>query len=607
MPELTEQSPQANQNQLPPERGAMVPAIGRTGLWGVEVSARHFYDGDEHSISETPAGEHKVIISSASKEGTLEDNVVGSGADVEVALYDSLEKMHSLETVRTRSLARIEMTNESYASFTTLEHYSPRVAPSRTAHPMPGYLESLFTGSGNSDHTYRNTVEQEGWQTELRTVIDGYLQDDPGGQRLVESLKIRSLSHLTPEQAVKLSAAFVQNVSKYSHEDVGSAALTRADQSTAVELLKEGIANKDDPTWKGNGVCRNVASNVKAVFEALKGTQAELSMLNNTYAVYGRGADGAGYADSRADAFTLNNDPSGHAWNTFVTVGKDGSTVSTIIDATWALDTDAGSAMKHLDQTEVRAAGQLMQLFEKSEVKEEAIFGLTDYVRKVIRTTDTNSRLSGREGIREYVTTEYLKATAQLPEMPDGFSLPRAIATSAYRMRGKLEHNEVETLFALDEADGGFEQELIKATIVGYDTKREVGLPAWKSAENLLFDDNKLQTLALDAVGAERAAQLSEESGKFRARLREVNPETLPPFNASERQADAQELGYFASENGVHDKNPTSIMKRFHSILKKTTGDDSVYEAIVAGRSDYDLAKNFSTIIDATKQSKNLH
>lgn len=607
MPNIIEQSPVTTPNQLFPDRAlAASQAIGRIGLSGVEVSAGHFYGSDEHFIGKTPGGEHRIIVGSASEEGTKRE-AVGVGKDVESALRDSLDKMRTLETVRTRSLAHIEMTNTAFASFTSLEHYNPKVAPSPETYSIPDYLETTLTDSGNGNNTYRNTVEKDGWQTELRTVLADYLQNDPGGQQLVESLKIRSLNHLTPEQAVKLSAAFVQNVSRYTREDVASKGLTRADRSTAAELLREGVANKKDPNWKGNGVCRNVASNVKAVFEALKATQSELSMLNNTYAVYSAGADGAGYADSRADSFTFNSsDRSGHAWNTFVTIDKEGSAVATIIDATWALDKDSGSAIKHLDRTEVRAIGQIMQLFEKSEAKAEAFIGLTDYVQKLIRNTSVNSQLSesGREGIRENATTEYLRAAASLPEIPEDFNLPDAIVSSAYRSRSKLEHEEITTLFALDKASGGFEQERIKAVIAGYDGKRNVPLPGWKSAENLIFRDDELQSLALDAVGEQRVTQLSELSGAFRARLRELRPETLPPFNAYERPADAQELSHLASQNGIHDKNPKMIMRRFHSTLKRLTGDENVYEAIMAGRTDYDLAKNFGTIVKALRKVK---
>jgi hypothetical protein len=209
MTETLEQNPLANPNQLPPEQSGAIPAIGRIGLSGVEVSAGHFYGSDEQFIGKTPDGEHRIIIGSASEEGATKKETVGVGKDVELALHDSLEKMRTLETVRTRSLAHIEMTDTSFASFTTLEHYNPKVAPSRETYPVPDYLEATLTDSGNGNHTYNNTVEKEGWQTELRTVLADYLQNDTGGQLLVESLKIRSLSHLPP-----LASTFAARVSR---------------------------------------------------------------------------------------------------------------------------------------------------------------------------------------------------------------------------------------------------------------------------------------------------------------------------------------------------------------------------------------------------------
>jgi len=93
MPDLTEQNSLANPNQLPSELGAAAsPALGRIGLSGVEVSAGHFYGGDEQFIGKTPEGEHRIIIGSASEEGTTKKEVVGVGINVEMALHDSLEK-----------------------------------------------------------------------------------------------------------------------------------------------------------------------------------------------------------------------------------------------------------------------------------------------------------------------------------------------------------------------------------------------------------------------------------------------------------------------------------------------------------------------------------
>lgn len=604
MTTILDQDPSATPERLPLERSDTIPTLGRVALSGIGISAGHFYGANEQFIGKIPGGEHRVIIGSTSKAGVSKNEVVGVGEDVESALYDSLERMRTLETVRTRSLAHIEMTDSSFASYTSLEHYNPKVAPSAVVYPIPEYLEDTLTDHKSGDETYRNTVEKEGWQTELRTIVADYLQNDAGGQKLVESLKIRSLSHLTPEQAVKLSAAFVQNVSTYSHEDASSRFLTRADKSTAAELLKEGIANKKDPSWKGNGVCRNIASNVKSVFEALKATQAELSMLNNTYAVYGAGFGGEGYADSREERLPGEirmPRKDGHAWNTFVTTDENGSAVATIIDATWALDTDAESATKHLDRTEIRAAGQLMKLFKKSEVKSEAFGGLTEYTRGLLLSTSTNRELgqSGRDGICENITTEYLKMAALVPEISEDFNLPDAIVISAYRMRKKLEHNELETLLTLDKASGDLRQDRIKLIIASYDDVNKELIPKWQKAENLVFADDDAQELVFEVVGEDRAKELAEHDGGLRARLREMRPELLPPFNPTERTIDAYELSYFAVLDNIHSKDPAKIMRRFHDRLKKCVDDESIYEAIIAGRSDYDIAKNFSGIIKA--------
>jgi hypothetical protein len=603
---MSELNRQPIPDQMPDDRAAARPAISRVALGSMGVAAEHFYEADDHFIDKT-GDEHRLVVTRLHQAGAAANEVVGSGFDVDSALHDSLVQMRSLETVKTKALAHIEMTETSAVDFTSLAHYNPRVAPSHEAYSIPPHLEGLLADNINEDKTYDNTVAQEGWQADVRSALEGYLANDPAGQQLRSSLKIRSLNHLTPEQAVKLSTAFVQNVSKYSHDDLRTQGYTRADNATAPELLREGITHKDDPTWKGNGVCRNIASNVKAVFESLKQTQGELSMLNNTYTVFGSGRNGAGYEDKKQDGFTTSFSNEGHAWNTFVTIDAQGSAVATITDATWALGKDVESAVEHIDRTAVRAAAQVVQLFERSEKKPQAFDGLSDYIDRLVRKSYTDFRISSsaREGIREYATTEYLKAAASMAEAPEGHTIPGDLMSAAYRMRGKLEPEEVATLFALDKADGSMERERLRALIVGYDKDRSVGLPTWKSGENLVFTNNELQDLAIDAVGSDRVTQLAEASGRFRMRLRERRPEVLPPFDPYERKADAEELSHIAFRNGIHDRGPKAIMRRINRTIKDLAGDAGVYEAIVTGRSDYDLASNFGTISAALRGKRN--
>ncbi|MET1033170.1 MAG: hypothetical protein ABWX94_01600 [Candidatus Saccharimonadales bacterium] len=590
--------------ELNPTAVEAQPALSRAALEGVGLAAQHFYGADHHFVGQTPLGEHRLLVGLTQEDGELRNEAVGIGYNVEAALGDSLKTMRSLETVRTKSLAHIEMTETASVDFTAFAHYSPKVAPSRNAYPVPDHLEGMLAGDRAGIVTYENTVEKVGWQTEVRGLLDDYTASDPAGQKLVEDLKVSSLDHLTPEQAVKLSAAFVQNVSKYTNDSSGKPDGSRADTLTVPELLREGMDRKSDPAWEGNGVCRNIASSVKAVFESLKQTQGELSMLNNTYAVYGGGSNGAGYADKRDDGHSVSLNNSGHAWNTFVTVDSKGSAVATIIDATWALGEDANAAIEHLDRTDVRAASQIMDLFQKSERKTDAFDGLTYYTDRLLRKSSTNRRLSQieRDNLRDHSVTEYLKAAKQVDTLPDGYELPASVMAGAYRLRGQLEHQEVVTLFDLDKAGGSWEQERIKSLITGYDKNRKISVPGWKQAENLVFKDPELQELAYEAVGPERVAQLAETNGNFRMRLRQQHPGELPAFDPYTRQADAQELSHIASQSGIREKDPKAIVRSMTRSIKQLAGNDAVAEAIVAGRSEYDLATNFQAIIGALRK-----
>ncbi len=586
----------APQAPIPPLTGK---GLGQIALHDLMISAGHFYGVDDVYFFAGPRG--ITVTTRKMSDGTHERSKIGEGYDKDGAVGVCLENMRSLEKINSRTRVFVEMTPKAKIGFTTLEHYAPKVAPGSEAHPVPAYLDVLFEDPFNGGHTYQNTIRRDGWQRELRSVVNEFTEYNPDGQRLLETLKIRSLSHLTPEQAVKLSAAFVQSVSKYSSEDVGVKELTTADRSTAIELLREGMANRGNKTWKGNGICRNVAANVKAVFEALKATQTDLSMLANTYAVFDAGLGGQGYLDARPNPSSIQRGPSrdGHAWNTFITIGSEGAAEVTIIDATWALEGDALSAMRHLDRTEVRSAGLMLDLFAKSEVKSKAFVSLTQYVAEVIdfRKADSQPSKSSRENFIEYVTTEYLKIAAGLSDLPDDFELPRAIMAAAFRMRGKLGHEEIETLYVLDAISGGFNNAILKDTIVGYDKNQQRPTPAWKLAENMIFRDDRLQALALDAVGNDRIKVHANESGRFRARVREVRADILPEFNPYDNPADARELSYLVSRHGIHAEDPSEIVKSLHAMIRECSTDDADYQQKIKGRTDYYLAKNLRSIL----------
>lgn len=178
------------------------PALSRAVLEGVGVAAQHFYGADNHFVGKTTLGEHRLLVARSQRDGELRNEAVGIGYNTDTALHDSLKMMRSLETVRTKSLAHIVMTETSSVDFTSFAHYSPKVAPSRNAYPIPGHLEDMLTDDKAGITTYENTAGKEGWQTEVRGLLNDYVANDPAGRTLIESLKISSLDLATSFQAI---------------------------------------------------------------------------------------------------------------------------------------------------------------------------------------------------------------------------------------------------------------------------------------------------------------------------------------------------------------------------------------------------------------------
>ncbi len=582
-----------------------LPVASRFTIDTVFGAAASFRGGSAPFIGRTLNGEHRVII---------DRETVGSGVDVEAAVADTLNGMRSLETIRTKSLATIKITPTSSVSFTALEHYSPRIAPSTEAYPVPDSLKALHSNEVEGGYqTYQNTTRHEGWQSELRGIVEGYITNTPAGRKLAESLKLQSLSHLTPEQAVKLSTAVIQSVSKYSYADIAKdrpAGPTRADNSTTMDLLREGIANVNKPDWQGNGVCRNFSANVAAVFESLKATQSELSMLRNTYAIMSRGSDGEGYMDARQNPHHISIKPEpGHAWTPFYTVDSSGSAVVTLVDSTWALGTDAESAIQAMDYTNERAALMISSLFEQSENKSEAFIGLTHYYQRLAQSTTVNSRLrpADKERVREFALTEYLKAASEVEDLSDTGSIPSVMMSTAYQMRQKLEKSEIEALYRIDTATDNTERERLSRIIQGYSQGDGVIFSPAHLADRLNFRDNDLQRLAFSAVGPERITQFADSNGRFRARLRDLDPSALPPFDARTNPADARELAELAEATNlnIRERDPNSIIRRVTQRIRRATdGNEALFNAVTVGRSEYDLVKHAGAIVRSLNGQK---
>lgn len=547
-----------------------------------------------------------------------EERYVATGETAEELKQATLAKMRTLEKLRTKPLAEIPMQGDATISFTSIDHYAPKMAPSTEAYPIPSYLEDKISEKKVKDLyevTHGPTIETEGWQQETFDIVADYLQTSESGQKMIESLGIRSLESLTPEQAVKLSVWFVQDVSKYSHHETNQpkGEKTPSDQATTMELLRDGIENKDNPSWNGNGVCRNVASNVKAVFDALKDQQNEHSMLTNTYAVRSQGSQGDGYHTVRgtsrnAHLTTSLKDRIGHAWNEFITIDANGSADITIVDATWGLETP-----DHLqDYTAERGGREIVEFFDKAEDKKEAFYSAANYFERVMKGSLQKTG-NERAQTRDYALTEYLKiARSALPAFQDAaeqMHIDPYVFNASYRIGEDLTEVEMDTLAELQKMHGDQEVQGLFAKIVKKHIEAVQGDATITHASvierNFLKADPEYQAMVFDVLGEETVVQYAEHSGKLRAKLREMRPEALPPFNPDTFKADARELATLINWDRVsHFDKPEVIVKKMHREIQKLAGNEQVYGAIIAGRTDYDVAKNFTAIRQSLKRAQ---
>lgn len=597
------------------ETGATLPQARSLGAVVLSDTIAAFHGGSDHFLSMhadksgNPAG-----ITSRIKTGKGNE-VVGMGDTREAALTQALDAMRHLETVKTKANVYMPMTDDKQVLFTGIEYYAPKIAPGSPAYPVPEYLQELGLGAeqveDSSAQTLKNTVETPDWDRQLVQLTHDFISS-PAGTELAANLGIIALDTLTPEQAVKLSIAFVQSVSKYSYRN-GAPDGSQADASTAMDLLRDGLANKREPEWQGNGVCRNVAANVKAVFDALKLNQTELSMLQNTYVTYTRGdKDDGSFAKGRKDdshngSFSMHREP-GHAWNTFVTVDDTSSANITIIDATWALEHGAESAMKHMDYTTIRMAGLVRELAIKSDKKADAFVAVADYYNQLIRDTSLRYGITSQttQATKEFAFTEFMKVAANNPELiTSDYSgiVPRDLQATAYQLKDRLTSDEFKLLHQMSKADWiNFDP------IVGNYLKGD-SIPtrhADQKVERLIVQDEELQEVILQKLGSEQALAMSEQSGRFRIRLRETHPEWLAEFDPHTNVADKQELVELARLAGFHhETDPDRLYKTTKDRISKFTNNQALFDAVTAGRSDYDLIKNFQKIRAAVYRLQN--
>lgn len=238
-------------------------------------------------------------------------------------------------------------------------------------------FDSRNTPNPESAHTYYKTLEMPDWQDQVFRFIENYTKT-PEGRQLVEKLGIKDLTLLTPQLATQLTLEVVTRLKKYNLAEMGvKHGETDSDQNNALYLLRRGLREKDSDDFKGNGICRNFASTVKVVFEAIKANQTKFNYLQDTYVFYESGPradfDPSYEAQSQNAGVTLRmkEAAAGHAWNSFVTVGENDIS-QTVVDATWSnFDYDTQQSIK-LDYTVQRMEKDVYRNLKRKDTEVDA-------------------------------------------------------------------------------------------------------------------------------------------------------------------------------------------------------------------------------------------
>lgn len=563
--------------------------------------------------------------------------------------------------------------NERIA-FSQWEAFSPRVAPTDQTHEIPmsvqKYLmdKTRMDGSDSSAKTYQETIKEVEWQKKLFSFVSSYLEG-PGADTAKE-LVINRLDALTPKQAAELAARIIIDLTKYKwsdtrggQDDLSLKLETKADQSTTLQLLQEGLERKNDPNWEGNGVCRNFASSVKAVFEALKANQTKYSQLRNTYCIYEGSSEV--FAPQRQDLHTIKFNETGHAWNTFVTVSKEGNANATIADVTWAkqnLDTkkiegldhtlirmepvihavgkdikkdapERGEQVKHLlsyyalkiegiDQIQIDLPpAESLSEQEKSYLRKIALdnfgekYDLTnvgaDELVKIGRAYIIEvKKITQRERERQFFTTRAVELMSRqgVPnELPD--PLPKAIEQAYQELATKADISEIVTLYRIYQNYPEFNFHTI---LKKYLENKQL---SDHHAPSIICQNNDLQKIIFDEIKSNPDFEkFLKESANFRIRMREVLPELLGEFSPLTKPEDARELRRLAGnvyilmrfQNLLDPINPSAkqvqeFFERIHKSLRDINPDK--YQDIVTGLDDYQLVKQYS-LLDSKLRSE---
>jgi len=527
-----------------------------------------------------------------------------------------LQQRESEEGLTQKPLLEIQTSKNEKIAFFDFDSFNPQVAPSKQTHDIPASIKKYLlgkeklAGTDPSALTYQETVKERDWEKELYYFVSTYLEKD--GAETAKQLRVKNLDSLTPKQAIELATQIVIDLTKYKWSDTEEQRgytvkpeKTKADQSSVLQLLREGQLRRNDSSWEGNGVCRNFASSVKAVFEALKANQTTFSQLRDTYCLYESGAKT--FAPKREKENFFERNKTGHAWNTFVTVSREEAANAVIVDATWAKRNLETKKVEGLDYTLTRmepvisAIGRGLQ--EAAPDKEEQLKHiLSFYALKIEKPGDTGGLVSPEEEKQFYATRAlelitHLGVPRELPK-----PLVEAIGQEYLKIADDANLLEIETIYKISQNNPDLDFRNILKNYLKDKQLSDYHVNA------LIFRDDNLQRATFEELKLnEDWDKFLKESPKFRMRMREVLPQLFIDFSPATKPEDTAELKYLVRSQSmlssyeymIDPRKPSEEkIKTFFEQAKQRlrTVNPQKYDESYAGIDDYQLIKQFDRI-----------
>jgi hypothetical protein len=596
----------------------VTPRVFATRQEAIEVAAgvrdymeQHF---DLLSLQKT-LGEELPVIPTDSGFVVIERDVRGGRR---ARVYDTWEQARDafIETQPDRPpderLFELEPAEGFAVILSELDNFAPEAAPTREQYDAPPELRryigkrEMWLQSSDGE-TYQHTIAEKGWERKLFRFIEDYTKQE--GQHLLEELGIERLDALSPEQAVQLATMLTMELHKYDHA-ASNGNDNPADKATALELLQSGRFHKENQSWEGNGVCRNVASTVKAVFEALKANQTRLSRLTNTYAVVETGIDDF-VPQHRSIKKHLRG--GGHAWNSFITISRGGEISGTIVDATWGksnLDThnEIGA-----DYTNARMEKLVYVLARGIDAdtpnREKQIRDVLNFYADRIDSPPDLPQDADRSSAQHYFAERALSLIDHL-QCQDFASTEviEQIVVGLTAAEGELDTRTLKRVWGLGSRCS---EEQRNSLLRSYVAKEQIG---FLQRGGLVFADAGLQREALVLFARERGAKnfqhILNESPEVRFRARDVLPGILPEFDPRHLQPDRRELRFLASRSqrlqdlvmgfdeysdGTSEK-PQKFMDRADALLREILGEEAASEVFAAHPTQYERIANFDRL-----------